>query len=108
MTMTKKYSSFKEFYPFYLSEHMNPICRALHFIGTSGVLYILFLSFFNIKILILAPICGYSFAWIGHYFFEKNQPATFKYPVYSFIGDWIMFKDIIIRKESIIRPTSKQ
>ena len=51
-----------------------------------------------------APICGYGFAWIGHYLFEKNHPATFTYPLYSLIGDWIIFKDILIRKESIINP----
>jgi len=102
--MDKEYKSFKEFYPFYLSQHMNPVCRALHFIGTVCVIGIMILSFKNIKILIIAPIFGYGFAWVGHFFFEKNRPATFTYPLYSFIGDWIMFKDILIRKESILNP----
>ena len=100
----KKFNTFKEFYPFYLSEHMNPICRGLHFLGTLGVFILIICSFYNIKYLIIAPICGYSFAWVGHFFFEKNKPATFKYPIYSFIGDWVMFKDILIGKESIIKP----
>ena len=102
--MTKQYKSFKQFYPFYLSEHMNPICRGLHFIGTLCVIGIIFFSFTNIKALFIAPIRGYGFAWVGHFFFEKNRPATFIYPLYSFIGDWAMFIDILTRKESIINP----
>jgi len=98
------YKSFKEFYPFYLSEHMNPKCRFFHFFGTLVVIGIVLNSINNIKLLILAPICGYGFAWIGHFFFEKNKPATFTYPIYSFIGDWVLFKDIIIGRESIINP----
>ena len=102
--MDKEYKSFKQFYPFYLSEHMNPICRGLHFIGTFCVIGIIIISFTNIKVLLIAPICGYGFAWAGHFFFEKNRPATFTYPLYSFIGDWVMFKDILFKKESIINP----
>ena len=97
----KKYKSFKEFYPFYLSEHKHPICRGLHFIGTICVIMIILCSFINIKILLFAPLLGYGFAWIGHFFFEKNRPATFSHPLYSFIGDWVMFKDILIGKELI-------
>ena len=99
-----KYNSFKQFYPFYLSEHLNPICRGLHFIGTFFVIGIIIISFFNIKLLCFAPILGYGFAWIGHFFFEKNHPATFTYPLYSFMGDWVMFKDILLKKESILTP----
>jgi len=50
------------------------------------------------SLLLLLPVFGYGFAWIGLFFFEKNRPATFEYPVYSLIGDWAMFKDIIIGK----------
>ena len=100
----KKYNTFNEFYPFYLSEHMNPICRALHFIGTLGVIILITSSYYNYNFIFLAPICGYSFAWIGHFVFEKNKPATFTYPLYSFLADWAMFKDIIIGKESMIKP----
>ena len=106
--MANKYTSFKEFYPFYLSEHMNRICRGLHFIGTLFVIGIFIISFANIKALFFAPLCGYGFAWIGHFFFEKNRPATFSYPIYSFMGDWVMFKDIIMGKESIISPEYPQ
>ena len=102
--MDKQYKSFRIFYSFYLSEHMNPVCRGLHFIGTLGVILIIIISFFKTNVIFFAPLCGYGFAWIGHFFFEKNRPATFTYPLYSFIGDWVMFKDILIGKESLINP----
>jgi len=44
----------------------------------------------------LLPVIGYGFAWVGHFFFEKNRPATFKHPFYSLLGDWVMFKDMLI------------
>ena len=98
----KKFNSFEEFYPFYLSEHMNPICRLLHFSGTFSVIIILIGSIIiNFKIILYAPLFGYGAAWVGHFFFEKNKPATFKYPLYSFIGDWVMFKDILLGNEKI-------
>ena len=83
---------------------MNPICRGLHFIGTLLIILIILISINNIKFLFLIPLIGYGFAWIGHFFFEKNKPATFKYSLYSLIGDWVMFKDILIGKESILKP----
>jgi len=89
----KKYQSFKEFYPFYLSEHSNKTCRMLHVVGSSLVILIIIFSLITAqyKLLILLPFIGYGFAWVGHYVFEKNTPATFKYPLYSFIGDWVMW-----------------
>ena len=102
--MYKQYNSFKDFYPFYLSEHMHPVCRFFHFIGSIFVIILVITSIFNIKTLFFVPLCGYGFAWTGHFFFEKNKPATFTYTLYSFIGDWVMFKDIIIGKESLIKP----
>ena len=96
----KKISSFKDFYPFYLSEHLNPTCRLLHFIGTFGVVLLIFSSILlSNKLWIYAPFCGYSFAWIGHFVFEKNKPATFKHPLYSLAGDFLMFIHLLIRKE---------
>ena len=90
-------ASFREFYPFYLSEHANRISRRLHFIGSCGVLLLVALAIVrgNAWWLLAALLCGYGFAWVGHFFFEKNRPATFKHPLYSFIGDWVMFKDIL-------------
>ena len=100
--MNKKFNSFKEFYPFYLSEHKNSICRLLHFVGSFLViLTFIFSILYDKNFILFAPIFGYGFAWIGHFFFEKNKPATFKYPIYSFMGDWMMFKDILIGKEYI-------
>jgi hypothetical protein len=95
---TTTYSSFKEFYPFYLSEHQNPTCRRLHFVGTSLVIGIVLacITSNNYAWIWLALIAGYGFAWIGHFVFEKNRPATFKYPFYSFLGDWVMYKDILL------------
>ncbi len=95
-----KYQSFAEFYPFYLSQHANRVCRALHFVGSGLVLLVVAYALWSgqLLLLLLTPVIGYGFAWIGHYVFEKNIPATFTYPVYSFIGDWVMFKDILLGK----------
>lgn len=97
-----EFKSFSEFYPFYLREHSNIMCRKLHFIGTCGVISLLLLFFFtgNLMILAVIPFMGYGFAWIGHFIFEKNRPATFKYPFYSLMGDFRMFWDILTGKVS--------
>ncbi|MEE9238381.1 MAG: DUF962 domain-containing protein [Thermodesulfobacteriota bacterium] len=96
----KKFKSFSEFYPYYLSEHGNPVNRRLHFFGSLlTIIVVLFVIFTQTWIaLILVPILGYGFAWIGHYLVEKNKPATFTYPLYSLMGDWVMFKDILTGK----------
>ena len=93
----RRFSSFREFYPFYLGEHANRTSRRLHFIGSCGVLALLAVAIVqrNPAWLLAALACGYGFAWIGHLFFEKNRPATFRHPLYSFMGDWMMFKDIL-------------
>jgi hypothetical protein len=98
--MTKQYQSFKSFYPFYLSQHKNVTCRRLHFLGSSLVLLTLSYSIINQNFLWLwlLPVIGYGFAWLGHFIFEKNKPATFTYPLYSLMGDWVMFKDMLIGK----------
>jgi hypothetical protein len=89
----QRYSSFAEFYPFYLSEHANRTTRRLHFVGSSlTLLCVLALVFTgNPWWLLAAAIAGYGFAWFAHIVFEKNRPATFRYPIYSFMGDWMMF-----------------
>ena len=88
--------SFAEFYPFYLSEHRNRACRRLHFVGSTLALACAGLAVLTGEWLFvpLALFCGYGFAWIGHFGFEKNKPASFKRPLYSFMGDWVMYKDI--------------
>jgi hypothetical protein len=94
------FASFAEFYPFYLGEHKNPVCRTLHFVGSNLVLGILLLMVLS-KVWWLAAVAlltGYGFAWIGHFFFEKNRPATFKHPLYSFVGDWVMWWQLLTGK----------
>jgi hypothetical protein len=97
MAMEMRYTTFKEFYPFYLQEHANSTCRRLHFVGSSIVLLLLatVLVTGELKLLWLLPVVGYGFAWVGHFFFEHNRPATFKYPLFSLMGDWVMFRDML-------------
>ncbi len=92
--------SFEEFYPLYLAEHRNRTNRRLHFIGStfSLMLFSIFIFTLDLKFFLFALIIGYGFAWVGHFFFEKNKPATFKKPLYSFMGDWVMYKDILTNK----------
>ncbi len=95
-----KFASFSEFYPFYLSEHRNPTCRKLHFAGSALVLALIGLAAAtaNAWLLLLLPLVGYGFAWVGHFAFEKNRPATFQYPAYSLAGDWVMFWQLLTGK----------
>ena len=97
-TGTAPYRSFGAFYPFYLSQHMNRTCRRLHFIGTTAGLAALGCALFtrNAGWIAAGLVAGYALAWIGHFFFEKNRPATFTYPFYSFCGDWVMWRDMLM------------
>ena len=99
--MEKKYQSLKEFYPYYLSEHQHPTSRILHFVGTGLVLVVLGLAIAlkNYSWLAGIPVLGYGFAWVGHFFFEKNRPATFTYPFYSLASDFLLFFDLLRGKE---------
>lgn len=94
----RQFQSFSEFYPYYLDEHRDPNCRRLHFVGSVLVLVVLasVLATGAWLWLLAVPVIGYGFAWLGHFVFEKNRPATFKYPLYSLMGDWVMFRDILI------------
>ena len=87
------YKTFEQFYPFYLGEHSNRTCRRLHFIGTSLAVILLSaaLAFQLWWLIAVAFVQGYAWAWVGHFFFEHNKPATFKYPWMSFRGDWKMW-----------------
>ncbi|TLX57186.1 DUF962 domain-containing protein [Stutzerimonas nosocomialis] len=93
----ERFTRFADFYPFYLQEHRNPTCRRLHFAGSLVVLAVLGYALISQQWLWLlaAPLAGYGFAWIGHFVFEKNRPATFQYPLYSLLGDWVMFRDML-------------
>ena len=96
----KEFQSFSEFYPYYLSEHGDRLNRRLHFTGLLTAFLVLAVALITKKwvLLFLLPVFGYGLSWIGHYFIEKNKPATFKYPLYSIMGDFVMFKDILLGK----------
>lgn len=101
--MENRYTNFKDFYPYYLSEHSHKTTKLLHFIGTTFSLYFLvnFFMTFEFKYILLSLLSGYGFAWVSHFFIEKNKPATFKYPIYSFIADHIMYLEILRGKHKI-------
>ncbi|ORZ27269.1 hypothetical protein BCR41DRAFT_331934 [Lobosporangium transversale] len=94
------YSSFEEFYPYYLSEHCNPINRRLHLFATTNVVAILgyLVMTRQLRFWWVTLLQGYGLAWVGHFIFEKNKPATFKHPIYSFMGDWKMWYEVITGK----------
>ena len=100
MENIKRFNSFAEFYPYYLKEHGNSTCRRLHFIGTTLVIGLLAYTLGKgaLGLLLAVPIAGYGFAWVGHFFFEKNRPATFQHPFYSLLGDFVMYRDMILGK----------
>lgn len=99
----KQYRSFSEFYPFYLSEHANQTSRRLHFTGTSIAILLIIASLVTRHwwLSAIALLQGYAFAWVGHYFFEHNRPATFKYPGFSFMGDWRLWWEMLIGKSRL-------
>ncbi|MES3041304.1 MAG: DUF962 domain-containing protein [Pseudomonadota bacterium] len=100
---SSRFTSFREFYPYYLQEHSNRTCRRLHFMGTSLVIGIVLAAVGTGSLVWLwaIPVAGYGFAWVGHYGFEKNRPATFKHPLYSLLGDFVMYRDIWLGRLSI-------
>mgnify|MGYP000258177577 CR=1 FL=1 len=89
----ERYASFSAFYPFYLSQHQDRTCRRLHVLGSTLVLTVLIWALLTQTWagLWLLPVLGYGFAWVGHFHFEHNKPATFTYPLYSLMGDWVMW-----------------
>lgn len=93
-------TTFKEFWPFYLGEHSLPLCRTLHFIGTTlAALQIVYaVVSMTWQPLIGALISGYAWAWVAHFFVEKNRPATFTYPFFSLAADWKMWAFWLARK----------
>ncbi len=97
--MNDGYQRFSDFYPYYLGEHANRVCRRLHFVGSALILVLIGAVVFGAVspwALLAVPVIGYGFAWVGHFFFEHNRPATFKHPFYSLLGDWVMFRDMLI------------
>ena len=91
--MVPALQTYEEFWPYYVSEHMKPLTRVLHVTGTALVLFCLAAAVFvSPWWLLVAPFAGYGFAWVGHFFVEKNRPATFTYPLWSLRGDFRMFR----------------
>jgi len=85
-------ANFQAFFAYYLRQHDHPLCRALHYVGTTAATLLLpaALILGNWGLAVLAPVAGYGLAWIGHFAFERNRPATFKYPVWSLMADYYM------------------
>jgi len=125
------YRSFREFYPFYLGEHSHPVCRRLHVVGTTIALASqlrVLVSFLpsllvrlnqpilsaklnalriagggkrQLRIAVLGILQAYVWAWIGHFIYEGNRPATFKHPIYSFMGDCMLWLEFMSMKRRI-------
>ncbi len=98
----QRFTSFKEFYPYYLSEHRKTGTRITHFIGTSAFLILLIYAVVQAWwwAILLGVVTAYGMAWIGHFFIEKNKPATFQYPLWSLLGDFKLYFQIIGGKQS--------
>ena len=94
----ERYQTFADFWPFYVREHSLPACRAIHFVGSTLALVVLGAAIYlgNAWLLLAVPVVGYGFAWFSHFFVEKNKPASFKYPLWSFIADWKMWAMILV------------
>jgi hypothetical protein len=91
--MSERYTSFAEFWPFYLQEHSRPLTRALHYIGTSLVIGVALYALTSGQFwwFTAMPVAGYFFAWVAHFAHEKNRPATFTYPLWSLYADFKMW-----------------
>ena len=100
VSQEKPFRTFADFYPFYLSEHANRISRRLHFVGTSIAVALLIAALVTQLwwLVAAALIQGYALAWVGHFFFEHNRPTTFRYPRFSFMGDWRLWWEILTGK----------
>jgi len=97
--MAERLGSYEVFWPFYVAQHSNRTNRRLHFIGTSLVLVAVVASaLVSLVWLAAAPMAGYGFAWVGHFVFQKNRPATFTYPLWSLRGDFKMFRLMLLGK----------
>lgn len=93
----RRIETYEEFWPFYVREHSDPTTRKLHFAGTTGTLLFTIAAVLRRKPahMLHAAIAGYGGAWIGHFFFQKNTPATFKYPLWSLISDFRMYGKMV-------------
>ena len=95
----ERYGSFQAFYPSYIHEHSNRTCRRIHVVGTGLVIVCAILGLtVNAWAFAACPAVGYGFAWVGHFVFEKNRPATFQYPLWSLMGDFRLFFETVSGK----------
>ena len=101
--MSSRYRTFGEFYVFYLTQHLNPVCRLLHVIGvvTSTVALLTALATGAWLVAGFSPLIGYAFGWTGHFVFERNRPASFRQPIFSFLGDLVLARDVLTGRLSI-------
>ena len=85
--------TFEEFWPYYLREHSKAATRWLHFAGTTLSVCLLLAAAAQGRpwLVPAAVVCGYAFAWVSHFFIERNKPATFKYPLWSLGADFRMW-----------------
>ncbi|MGH9883820.1 MAG: Mpo1-like protein, partial [Pyrinomonadaceae bacterium] len=95
-----EFKSFEEFWPYYVSEHSKPETRTLHAIGTTAGMAcaLALIAKGKWKLLPLALLPGYGAAWVSHFLIEKNKPATFDYPLWSFMGDYKMLSLMVSGK----------
>lgn len=93
----REFRDFEDFYPYYLSQHLDVTCRQLHLLGAIlGIITLVFILVSHQWLFLELPLLiGYGMAWIGHFFFEKNKPATFDHPLWSLRGDYRMLRDMI-------------
>jgi hypothetical protein len=97
-----RFTNFDAFYPFYLTQHADRTCRRAHFIGSTLALLCIGMVFVTGALgwIVAALVCGYGGAWIGHFFYEHNRPASFTQPLYSFRADWVMYWQMLTGKLS--------
>ena len=103
MKNPERYTNYNDFFPFYLREHRKQSTRVFHYFGTIAyqILFWTLIATQNFLFIPLILLAGYGPAWVSHFFIEKNKPATFKYPFYSFIGDYKMYFEILQGKHKI-------
>ena len=94
----EKFETFDEFWDFYVREHASKLNRQLHFVGSTAALALVVGALVTKRrsLLVAAPLVGYGFAWAGHFFVEKNRPASFKHPLFSFAADWKMWSKTLV------------
>jgi hypothetical protein len=100
--MSTRIASFAEFYPFYLTQHANRMCRRTHFIGSSLALACIAMAVISGRAwwIVAALVAGYGGAWIGHFYYENNRPASFAQPLHSLRADWVMYWQMLTGKLS--------